>query len=193
DAFRTTQYFQLVSTDDGAVVPTTATAELGPQGTYIIRVAAPVPPAGQFRLKSRTTYRFVVAAGITDTGGHPMKASLGTVFTTVDYTKPSIVAIEPAVGTALPSGVTFRVHYNKALGAAGTVRFEQLNQPGGGVVDTIGTSVTIDPVDASVMSIAPHKAIVESSAYRLTINGARDAKSVPNTQTDERVFEWVSF
>ncbi|HWS72400.1 MAG TPA: hypothetical protein VN605_09810, partial [Thermoanaerobaculia bacterium] len=32
-----------------------------------------------------------------------------------------------------------------------------------------------------------------SSAYRLTINGARDAESVPNTQTDERVFEWVSF
>ncbi|HWS71043.1 MAG TPA: Ig-like domain-containing protein, partial [Thermoanaerobaculia bacterium] len=90
DAFRTTQYFQLTSTDDGAVVPTTATAELGPQGTYIIRVAAPAPPAGQFRLKSRTTYRFVVAAGITDTGGHPMKSSLGTVFTTVDYTKPSI-------------------------------------------------------------------------------------------------------
>ena len=94
DAFRTGDWFQLTSTDDGKRVTAPApTGSLALDGTFKLRIvpAASTDPAQTFPLKSNVLYRLVVPAGVQDLTGNPMKLTVGSSFTTVNYTEPAVV------------------------------------------------------------------------------------------------------
>ncbi|HET8798223.1 MAG TPA: Ig-like domain-containing protein, partial [Thermoanaerobaculia bacterium] len=194
--FLTTQWFQLLATDTNSLVPVAIEGSVRPDGTYIVRLTPPAPPAGQrFPLKSNVLYRFTIPNGVQDTTGNPMKVPVGASFTTVNYTEPEIVRIEPAVDLALFEGATFRVKFNKAVNAqSGFAIFERLDRHHGNPVEEIPVTRSLDPADPSTMLVAPTGvAIAESSFYRLRVSGVQDTQTPPNAMREQRVYDYFSF
>jgi len=205
--YLTTQYFQLYSTDDGVKVSNAViSAASATDGTYTVTITAPDPTAAQiaagqkFRLKSNVTYTLAVAQGIQDLTGNVMAVTVGASFTTVDYTEPSIISINPAVELPMPLQTTFRIKFNKAIddtsftpANGGLLKLEQLDSYKGTATRIVALAAPYhDPADPSTLVVPLGEAIVQSAYYRLTINGTRDTQSPPNVQTTARVFDFFS-
>lgn len=195
-SFLTTQWFQLLATDNSALVNVSFDASIRPDGTYIVRLTPPPAPAGQtFPLKSNVLYRFAIPQGVADTTGNTMAAAVGSSFTTVNYTEPDIVRVDPSVDAPLFDGATFRVKFNKPIdGTSGFAVLERLDRHHGVALEEIPVSRYVDPSDPSTLVIAPNGvAIAESSFYRLRIAEVRDTQTPSNTQREQRAYDWVSF
>ncbi len=206
-AFLNANYFQLISTDDGQPVPSTAiSAEGAADGALLVRITAPDPTAAQiaagqkYRLKSNVIYRVVVAAGIQDGSANAMPSTVGSTFTTTNYTEPVITSIAPPVELPLPQQTTFRVKFNKAVdatsfatGNGGVLTLERLASYKGLPIAVVEVTSYRDAVDAATLVVAPRSVIAESAYYRLTIAGTRDTQSPPNVQAAARTFDYFSF
>ncbi|HEX6642192.1 MAG TPA: Ig-like domain-containing protein, partial [Thermoanaerobaculia bacterium] len=158
------KWFQLVATDTGIKVSLTATTSLRPDNTYVVTLTPPAPPSGQkFPLKSNTLYRFVIPAGLQDTTGNGMKIPVGSSFTTVNYTEPSVVRVTPAEEDPVVLGTTFRVKFNKAIdvhsfdaGNGGVVKIEKLDAyKGAPIGGPQPITFYIDTVDPTTLVVAP--------------------------------------
>lgn len=185
--------FELIATDDGSRVQSSVTGSVRPDGTYVVKVIP--PPGTPFPLKSNVLYRFAVSDNIQDTTGNRLRTTIGSSFTTVNYTEPAIVRIDPNETTPLPEQLTLRIKFNKAVDAGtGTIAFERLDAYKGSPIATIPVSRTPDVTDPTTIVVAPvGVAIAESSFYRLTVSGVADTQSPPNVQRDARVFDFFSF
>jgi hypothetical protein len=195
-SYLNTQWFQLVANDNSALVNVAFDASVRPDGTYIVRLTPPPPPAGQtFPLKSNVLYRFAIPQGLADTTGNTMAAAVGSSFTTVNYTEPDIVRVDPSVDAPLFEGATFRVKFNKPIDAqSGFALLERLDRHHGVAVEEIPVSRYVDPADPSTLVVAPAGvAIAESSFYRLRIAEVRDTQSPANAMREQRSYDWVSF
>jgi Bacterial Ig-like domain len=189
------RFFQLLASDDGSRVTVSLQGSVRPDGTFIITV---IPAA---RLRSNVLYRLVVDRGMHDLSEHTVQLPAGTSFTTVNYTEPAIVRIEPSENEALIDGQVFRVKFNKPIdlasfdaGNGGVVTLDRLGSHHGSPVATVPITRSLDPVDPSTLVIAPSGvAIAESSFYRLTIAGVRDTSAPPNVQIGTRMVDYVSF
>ncbi|HEX7832706.1 MAG TPA: Ig-like domain-containing protein, partial [Thermoanaerobaculia bacterium] len=192
----TTQWFQLVATDTSAIVNVAFEGSVRPDGTYIVKLTPPAPPAGQtFPLKSNILYRLSIPQGLTDTTGNGMPVAVGSSFTTVNYTEPDIVRVDPSVDAPLFEGATFRVKFNKPVdGQSGFAVLERLDRHHGVAVEEIPVTRYVDPSDPSTLVVAPSGvAIAESSFYRLRIAEVRDTQTPPNVQRETRAFDYTSF
>ncbi|MFL6248500.1 MAG: Ig-like domain-containing protein, partial [Thermoanaerobaculia bacterium] len=202
-AAQVNNWFQLIATDTGAKVTLSATPSLRPDGTYVVTLTPPPPPAGQkFPLKSNTIYRFAIPAGLKDTTGNGMKVAVGSSFTTVNYTEPAVVKVTPAEDEPLVRGTTFRVKFNKAIDVhsfeaanGGVAKIERLATYKGAPVGEPQTiTYYIDTVDPTTLVVAPQGwAIEESAFYRLTVSGAKDLQTPPNVQKDAKIVDYFSF
>jgi len=195
-------HFQLVATDTNTNVNVTFQSSIRPDGTYHVKLVPPAPPAGQtYPLRSNVLYRVVVVSGIQNTTGNALHATAGSNFTTVDYTEPAVVRVDPAAGEAVPSNATFRVKFNKEVditsldpGYGGVVKLEKLSTRGGSPVAEIPLSRYLDPQDSTVILAAPTGvAIEEASFYRLTVSGIRDTQTPPNVQKAAKIVDFFSF
>ncbi|HEX2835650.1 MAG TPA: Ig-like domain-containing protein [Thermoanaerobaculia bacterium] len=195
-SYLNTQWFQLVATDNSALVNVSFDGSVRPDGTYIVRLTPPAAPAGQtFPLKSNVLYRFAIPQGLADTTGNTMAAAVGSSFTTVNYTEPDVVRIDPSTDGPLFEGATFRVKFNKPIDAdAGFAVLERLDRHHGIAVEELPVSRYVDPADPSTLVVAPTGvAIAESSFYRLRLAEIRDTQTPSNAMREQRTYDWVSF
>lgn len=180
--------FKLVATDDNSEAPIAITPEIV-DGLFRIRLT----PVGL--LKSNVVYRVFVGSTVTDLAGHPLGASVGSSFTTVNYTEPKIVRVDPSVDLPLIDGATFRLKFNKAVDASsGAITLQQLDSMHGQRTADVPVRIYPDTVDLSTIVVAPTGvAIQPSSFYRITASGVRDTQTPPNTQKEAQVFDFFSF
>ncbi|HEX6084063.1 MAG TPA: Ig-like domain-containing protein, partial [Thermoanaerobaculia bacterium] len=190
-------HFELADTDSPQeLVQSSVFGSIRPDKTYVVTVLPPDPPAGRtHRLKSNMLYRFSIAAGLEDLTGNRLRSPIGTSFTTVNYTEPEIVRIDPPDTQPLGEQVTFRIKFNKAVDAnAGAIALELLDGYKGNAVRSISIARNPDPADPTTILVAPiGYAIEESKFYRLTVSGVTDTQSPPNTQKITRVFDYFAF
>ncbi|MFL6246089.1 MAG: Ig-like domain-containing protein [Thermoanaerobaculia bacterium] len=195
-------FVDLIATDNSQDVQLAFVGSAQPDGRYIVRMTPPAPPAGQtFPLRSNVLYRLVLKSGMQDSTGNAMVATVGSSFTTVNYTEPAIVRVQPAETEPLPSNATFRVKFNKAIdvhsyepGNGGTLVLEQLSSYKGTAIANVPIAYSIDVVDPTTLTVAPTGvAIAESSFYRLRIANTRDTQEPPNVQKDARSLEFFSY
>lgn len=200
--FLNKNWFQLMAADETAPMNVTFVPTLNADLTYTVKLVPPAPPAGQtYALRSNVLYRFLIPQGIADTSGNVMTTPVGTSFTTVNYTEPSIVSVSPSEDLPLAANAEIRVKFNKAIalnsfeaGGNGTLTLEKLDGPNGVPVSEVTIAKRLDVSDASILVITPQGAPLEpSSFYRLVVAGARDTQDPPNTQKDVRIFHWASF
>ncbi|MEO8378096.1 MAG: Ig-like domain-containing protein, partial [Acidobacteriota bacterium] len=201
-SFLTRNWFELIATDDGSTVQSAVQGSVRPDGTYVVTVTPPPPPIGQtFPLKSNVLYRFVIHSGIQDLTGLAVSTNIGTSFTTVNYTEPAVVKLDPPEGQPVPEQVTFRIKFNKPVDIAsfdgsngGVLTLERLDAYKGQAVENIPVSRYLDVADPTTIVMAPvGVAIAESSFYRIKVENVRDTQTPPNVQKDPRVFELFSF
>ena len=201
-SFLNANYFQLISTDDNAQANVSFVSSIRPDGTFQVKLVPPSPPAGQrFPLKSNVLYRIVVRAGIQDTTGNALVTTVGSNFTTVNYTEPSVVRIDPAEAQPLPSNTTLRIKFNKPVditsldaGYGGVLKLEKLSTRGGTPVREVALSRYLDVADPAVIVAAvTGESIEEASFYRLTISGIRDTQTPPNVQVNAKIVDFFSF
>ncbi|HEY6211812.1 MAG TPA: Ig-like domain-containing protein, partial [Vicinamibacterales bacterium] len=200
-AYLNRNWFTLLATDDGSFVNSTIEPTVRPDGTFIVKIVPPPPPAGQkFPLKSNVLYRLAIPAGIRDTTGNAMPVSVGSSFTTVNYTEPAVVRVDPAEDLPIAANTTFRIKFNKPIditsfdAGGGVLTLERLDAYKGNAIASVPIAKYLDPLDVSTLVVAPQGvAIAESSFYRLTVSGARDTQTPPNVQKDPRVAEYASF
>ncbi|HUR79641.1 MAG TPA: Ig-like domain-containing protein, partial [Thermoanaerobaculia bacterium] len=190
--------FELIDSDaPPEVVQSTVTGSLRPDGkTYVVTITPPNPPPGRtYRLKSNMLYRFSIPAGVKDLTGNELRTAIGSSFTTVNYTEPAVVKLDPPETQPVPEQVTFRVKFNKAVVLDGaTITLQRLDAYRGNVVRTLTISRNVDVADPTTILIAPAgEAIAESAFYRLTVAGVRDTQQPPNVQKETKVFELFSF
>ncbi|HVR38489.1 MAG TPA: Ig-like domain-containing protein, partial [Thermoanaerobaculia bacterium] len=203
DPGQVNNWFQLIATDTGVKVNLSASPSLRPDGTYVVTLTPPPAVAPQkFPLKSNTLYRFFIPAGLQDSTGNGMKVAVGSSFTTVNYTEPAVVRVDPADDQPVASGTTFRVKFNKAIdvhsfdaGNGGVVKVEKLDSYKGAVIGGPQTiTYYLDVTDPTTLVVAPQGwAIEEASFYRLTVSGAKDTQNPPNLQKDAKVVDYFSF
>ncbi|MFP5246795.1 MAG: Ig-like domain-containing protein, partial [Thermoanaerobaculia bacterium] len=201
-SFLTGDYFQIISTADSKSVNLSLQPSVRPDGTFQVKLIPGTPPAGQkYALASNVLYRVSVKQGIQDTTGNALRATFGSSFTTVNYTEPAVVRVEPDPAAALQANDRFRIKFNKAVditsldaGYGGVLKVEKLSTRGGDPVAEIQLTRSIDPLDPTVINAAPTGvAIAESSFYRLTVSGIRDTQDPPNTQKDAKVVDFFSY
>ena len=188
-------FYRLTASDDGSRATVSLQSSVRPDGTFIVKIIPAAP------LRSNVLYRLFVDGDMHDITGHRLQLGGGTSFTTVNYTEPAIVRVQPAESEALVDGQTFRIKFNKAIdvasfdaGNGGVATLDRLASYKGAILEPIPIARSIDPVDPSTLVIAPvGVAVQESSFYRLTIAGVRDTITPPNVQRDARVLEYVSF
>lgn len=194
--------FKLIDTSDNTSMPITLQPSLRPDKTFQVTLIPPDPPAGQrFRLKSNVLYRLVVEAGIKDTLDHAINTSIGSSFTTVNYSEPSVVRIDPSPEQPLPANATLRIKFNKAVdiesftpGNGGVLTLEKLTTRDGIPVRAISLSRFLDPTDPTVIVAGvTGELIEEASFYRLTISGIRDTQTPQNVQATLKVVDLFSF
>ena len=180
--------FQIVATDDNTPAPISLAEQLL-NGQYRVRIT----PNGL--LKSNVVYRIFIGGGVTDLSGQMLGTAVGSSFTTVNYTEPRIIRVDPSVDLPLGDGATFRLKFNKPVDAAsGAIKLEQLDTNHGQRIGALSVQVSIDPVDPSTIVVAPTGvAIQPSSFYRLTASGVRDTQSPPNVQKEAQSFDFFSF
>lgn len=198
----TTQFLQLRANDSSAVIPVEILPFVNPSNNTFEVTLKPVHPQGQkYPLKSNMLYRLSVVQGMQDTTGNAMLSTVGSSFTTVDYSEPAVVRVTPDPKDAL-SSATFYVKFNKQVDInslkpeyGGIFKIEQIDKPGGAVVQTLTLAPPyIDTADPTVIVAAVSgSAIAESSFYRLTVDKVRDLQVPPNIQKDIKVVEYFSF
>ncbi|HKB80928.1 MAG TPA: Ig-like domain-containing protein, partial [Thermoanaerobaculia bacterium] len=187
-------FFQLVATDDQTVAPTAVTSEVG-GGEFRVRIA---PTA---LLKSNVVYRIAISGNVQDLAGHTIPAPVGSSFTTVNYTEPRVISVDPPVELPIADGATFRLRFNKAIdivsfqpGNGGVAKVEQLDAAHGNPVLVIPVELSIDPLSAATLVVAPSGVAVQpSSFYRVTVSGTRDTQSPPNVQASPQDFDYFSY
>ncbi|MFP5247625.1 MAG: Ig-like domain-containing protein, partial [Thermoanaerobaculia bacterium] len=203
-SFLTTQYFKLIPTDTSQTVNVSFEPSVRPDGTYQVKMIAPEPPAGQrFPLKSNLLYRIAVVNGIQDTTGNALKTTVGSSFTTLNYTEPTVVRVDPDFEEALPSNASFRVKFNKPIdlsslepGYGGVFMLERLDTRNGNPIPggEVPLMKQLDPEDPTVILAGPHGvAIAEAAFYRLTVSGVRDLQTPPNVQKDPKIVDFFSY
>ncbi len=190
--------FELVDTDTPPeIVQSTVIGSLRPDGkTYVVTITPPDPPPGRtYRLKSNMLYRFSIPAGVKDLTGNELRTAIGSSFTTVNYTEPAVVKLDPPETQPVPEQVTFRVKFNKAVTLDGsTITLQRLDAYKGNAVSVVTIARNVDVVDPTTILIAPvGEPIAESAFYRLTVSGVRDTQQPPNVQKETKVFELFSF
>jgi hypothetical protein len=193
NAFLTSSYFRLLATDDSTYPALTIAYD--PNNALIVRLTPAV------LLKSNVVYALTISDAITDLTGNKMHAPVGSSFTTVNYTEPKIVRVDPAAELPIPAQTTFRLKFNKAIDITsfqpangGVIHLEQLDAYKGQHVADLAVSVYLDTVDPSTVVVAPTGvAIQQSSYYRLTVTGARDTQTPSNVQKAPQIFDFFSF
>ncbi|HXG59335.1 MAG TPA: carboxypeptidase regulatory-like domain-containing protein [Thermoanaerobaculia bacterium] len=186
-AYHSATYFTLTATDDGSVTAASVAAEPAyPNRIHVIPSSL---------LKSNVVYTLRISDAIRDLRGNKMKSPVGSSFTTVDYTEPKIVRVEPPVELPIAAGTTFRLRFNKpVVVTSGTIRLERLSTYKGQPVETIATSNYLDPVDPATVVVAPSGAgIAPASFYRITASGFVDTQTPPNAQKEAQLFEFFSY
>jgi len=201
--FLTASVFELVDTDSPPeVIQSTVYGSIRPDRTYVVTILPPDPPPTRtFRLKSNMLYRFSIPAGIPDLTGNGLRTAIGTSFTTVNYTEPAVVNIDPPESVPLGEQATFRIKFNKAVdihsfdaGVGGLLTLDRLDGYRGNAIESIPIARNLDPADPSTIIVAPvGVAIAESAYYRITIAGVRDTLQPPNVQKEARLFDFFSF
>ncbi|MEO8035365.1 MAG: Ig-like domain-containing protein, partial [Acidobacteriota bacterium] len=194
DVYVTSAYFSVMATDDGTLVAMRVDPEVV-NGQFRVRLT---PNA---LLKSNVVYALTVSDNVHDLTGNKMRAPVGAVFTTVNYTEPKIVRVDPAVELPLPAQSSFRLKFNKPIalgsfdaGNGGSIALEQLDTYKGGRVAVIPFTEFLDANDPSTLVVAPTGvAIQQSSFYRITVGGVRDTQTPFNTQKEPQVFDYFSF
>ncbi|HJT17385.1 MAG TPA: Ig-like domain-containing protein, partial [Thermoanaerobaculia bacterium] len=191
-AFINGSFFQVVATDDNQQASANVTNEIA-DGVFRVRIA----PAAL--LKSNVVYRVSVSGAVQDLAGHTLVAPAGSSFTTVNYTEPRIIHVDPSVDLPLSDGATFRLKFNKPIDISsyqdgGVAKLEQLNAAHGQAIATIPTVLSLDNADASTLVIAPTGVAIQPSAfYRITVSGTRDTQSPPNVQSVAQTFDFFSY
>ncbi|HUJ13824.1 MAG TPA: Ig-like domain-containing protein, partial [Thermoanaerobaculia bacterium] len=193
-AFVSPSYFQVVSTDDNRAADAAVSSEVV-DNDFRIRIA----PSSL--LKSNVVYRVSVSGAVQDLAGHTLFAPAGSSFTTVNYTEPRVIRIDPSVDLPLTDGATFRVKFNKAIdlgsfqgGNGGVAKLDQLDAAHGQATSDVPVILSLDPADSATLVLAPAGvAIQPSSFYRVTVSGARDTQSPPNVQSTPQTFDFFSF
>ncbi|MDQ6799844.1 MAG: Ig-like domain-containing protein, partial [Acidobacteriota bacterium] len=191
-AFVAPSFIQLVATDTNTQAAATVTSEVV-SGQFRIRVT----PSGL--LKSNVVYRVSVSGSIQDLAGHTLIAPVGSCFTSVNYTEPRVIRIDPPVELPIAEGTSFRLEFNKAIDSASfqngaVAKLEQLDTLHGLATAAIPIQVFLDPTYAATLVIAPTGVAIQPSAfYRVTVNGVRDRQSPPNIQNAAQSFDFFSF
>ncbi|MCU1231698.1 MAG: LamG domain protein jellyroll fold domain protein, partial [Acidobacteria bacterium] len=186
--------FSLVSTDNNQ---STSFAMTSARVNGIFRVTL-TPSA---KLRSNVVYRVTVANNVHDAAGNPMKSTVGSSFTTVDYTEPRVISTTPSTIAPIPDGTTFRLKFNKPIDAGafapnggGTVKVERLKTYKGELLQPVNVTIALDANGAATLIVAPIGTAIEpSSYYRITVNGARDTQPIPAVQTVAQIFDFFSF
>ena len=200
-SFLTTQFLQLRANDAAGIVPFDIIPSVRPDKTFEVTLKPQHPEGQKYPLKSNMLYRISVVQGIEDTTGNPMAATVGSSFTTVNYTEPAVVRVTPDPEEALASA-TFLIKFNKQIDIkslqpeyGGIVKIEQIDRPGGTPVQTMTLAEPyLDPADPTVLVAAiAGTAIEQSSFYRLTVDKIRDLQIPPNIQKDVKIVEYFSF
>ncbi|MGZ8854199.1 MAG: Ig-like domain-containing protein, partial [Thermoanaerobaculia bacterium] len=151
-------YLQLVPADGtGQVSAIFDPPVVATDGTFIVTMRPPPPPAGQrFPLKSNTLYRVIVSGAIEDLTGHRLPSPLGITFTTSDYNEPRVIKIVPSLTTPVPEQVTFQFQFNEPVdpapwqtGGDAAFHFYKLSAagPGGAIVAEKAGHAFIDPTN----------------------------------------------
>src|SRR5207249_2870771 len=127
--------------------------------------------------------------------GNIMKGAVGSSFTTVNYTEPRIIRVDPTTDKPLGDGATFRLKFNKPIdinsfNGNGVATIGRLDAFNGTVVQNIPIAPPrLDLSDPSTLILAPTGvAIQPSSFYRLTVSGVHDTQQPFNTQKEAQSF-----
>ncbi|HEX9406616.1 MAG TPA: Ig-like domain-containing protein, partial [Thermoanaerobaculia bacterium] len=193
-SFISSSYFQLAATDNNTAAAATMSSEVA-NGQFRVRIA----PTGL--LKSNVVYRVFINGNVQDLAGHMLVAPVGSSFTTVYYTEPRVIRIDPPIDLPIGDGATLRLKFNKPIdvtsfqtGNGGIAKLEQLDAAHGQPAATIPVQVFLDPADSSTLVIAPAGVAIQPSAfYRVTVAGTRDTQTPPNIQATPQTFDYFSF
>ncbi|MGZ8832383.1 MAG: Ig-like domain-containing protein, partial [Thermoanaerobaculia bacterium] len=193
-------YLQLVPADGtGQVSAIFDPPVVATDGTFIVTMRPPPPPAGQrFPLKSNTLYRVIVSGAIEDLTGHRLPSPLGITFTTSDYNEPRVIKIVPSLTTPVPEQVTFQFQFNEPVdpapwqtGGDAAFHFYKLSAagPGGAIVAEKAGRAFIDPTNL-ILYFGPNDPIETESFYRVIFSGIRDMQG---NALAEQTFHFFSF
>ena len=187
-------HLQLFPADSATAVAATISSALNANGTFIVTLTPPAPPAGQnFPLKSNTLYRVVVSAEVRDLTGNRIPAARGASFITSDYAEPKVLKVTPSPTTAIHANTTFEFRFNEPIdpapwqpGGGASLRFYKISQYGenGTVLAEKAGNAYVDPSTGLSLFFAPAEAIEQESYYRIVFSGVRDLQgNVLATQT----------
>lgn len=186
---------QLIAGDTNGIVACTIGTETL-NGQFRVRLTPAAP------LRSNVLHRVVIGSGLTDLSGHHLRAPVSASFTTVNYSEPRIIRVEPAVDVPLGDGATFRLKFNKSIdlasfapGGGAVARVELLDAYHGAAISTLSIAAPyLDPADASALMIAPAGVRIQASSfYRVTVSGVRDTQQPFNVQKETQSFDYFSF
>jgi hypothetical protein len=193
-------HFSLQPADGTPRVNATFAFADGANGTFIVTMVPPAPPAGQqFPLKSNTLYRLTVSQHVRDLTGHALGTDRGLTFTTADYIEPRVIATVPEAGTPIPEQITYEFRFNEPLdpapfaaGGAGRVQLDRMSGPelNATVVENIPGDAYIDPFTGISLFFAPSNATLANSFYRIKFSGVRDLQG---NVVPEQTYRLVSY
>ncbi|HEU4888301.1 MAG TPA: carboxypeptidase regulatory-like domain-containing protein, partial [Thermoanaerobaculia bacterium] len=193
-------YFYLQPADGSPRVNASFSFADGTNGTFIVTMVPPAPPAGQaFPLKSNTLYRLTVSQHVRDLTGHPLGTDRGLTFTTADYVEPRVIATVPEAGTPIPEQITYEFRFNEPLdpapfvaGGAGRVQLDRMSGPeeNATVVQNIPGDAYIDPFTGISLFFAPSLPTLPNSFYRIKFSGVRDLQG---NVVPEQTYRLVSY
>jgi Bacterial Ig-like domain/Carboxypeptidase regulatory-like domain/F5/8 type C domain len=177
-------HFVLQPADGSQAVTATFSSAAGANGTWVVTMVPPSPPAGQqFPLKSNTLYRLTVSQFVRDMTGHALGTNRGLTFTTADYVEPRVIGTVPEAGTPIPEQITYDFRFNEPLDPApfepgGTGFFELARMSGpeanATVVELVAGDAYIDPFTGISLYFAPSVNTKPNSFYRVRFSGVRD-------------------
>jgi YD repeat-containing protein len=153
---------QVTLTANGSAVSVNVSLASGLQ-TLIVTPAA--------ELLQSTGYTLTIA-GVQDLAGNAMTAAVTSTFTTgtaPDFTQPTVVAVDPASGSSVPTNVVPRVQFNKQV-AVSAANFELYPYYGGAAIaETLAVSA-----DGLSVTLTPGAALETETYYCLYVNGVVD-------------------
>ena len=159
-----------------------ASAVLQPDKSLVAIYTAPAVPAGQNPLKSSTLYRIQISGDIQDSAGHRLGVTIGSSFTTSDYSSPQVTKVTPSSKSPLPKdSLRFAVTFSKPLapapwnqGGSGVMKLEHIDAGGNPIGGPVQGTVQLDPATNATLYFAPDVVLIPESRYRLSISGVTD-------------------
>ncbi|HVR44514.1 MAG TPA: Ig-like domain-containing protein [Thermoanaerobaculia bacterium] len=191
-------HFRLIPADSSASLATGFATSSNADGTFVVTMIPPPPPAGQqFPLRSNTLYRIVVSDALQDATGNRLGTARGASFITSDYAEPRVVRTEPPVNLPLQANASIRFVFNEPVdgsaflpGGGATVSWQKIAAPGGAVVAEKGGNAFVDPASTDTVIFTPAEPIEKESFHRAILRGVRDLQG---NAAAEHVFEFFSF